>query len=454
MKATGKFLTGSVGLTTGSPLKKIILFSLPLLLGNILQQLYNTADSIIVGQFVGSGALAAVGSSGPIINLMISFFLGLSAGTSVLISQAYGGRAHDELSRITGTVTSVMVLIAAAVSVVGIALTPTLLGLLNTPADIFDAAAAYMRITFGGILFLMLYNVFTGILQGVGDSFTPFIFLVISCCINIVLDILFVAGFGWGVAGAAWATMIAQAVSVVFGFFRINRSTVGIALTRENLRIDRKTLGKILRLGIPIGFQNSLSSIGNLIVQALLNGFGSVIIAANTAVIKVDSFCTMPMSTFGTAITVFVAQNLGTGRTDRIRGGVKSALIVSCSISAVISAFLFFFGAYPLRLFTGEEAVVAAGMDKFRIVAPFYIMMALFNIYGGVIRGCGKTFVPMLVSILSMFLGRVPAAWLLSSQLGANGIHWSLSVCWTLEALAMGLYYYFGHWKKDLKAVK
>lgn len=447
MKTTNRSLTGNVDLTTGSPLKKILIFSVPLLMGNILQQLYNTADSIIVGNFVGSGALAAVGSSGPVINLLISFFLGLSAGTSVLISQAYGGKSRSDLSKIAGTVTSLILLIAVAISIIGILLTPILLNLLNTPSDIFQAAVVYMRITFGGTIFLMLYNVFTGILQGVGDSFSPFIFLIISCGINIILDIVFVAAFQWGVAGAAWATMIAQMVSVVFGFFRINQSKTGIALTLTTLRMNRKILGEILRLGIPIGIQNSLSSIGNLIVQALLNGFGSTIIAANTAVIKVDSFCTMPMSTFGTAITVFVAQNLGNKNTQRIQEGVRQTLWVSCSVSAAISAFLFFFGSYPLRLFTSESAVVAAGMDKFHIVAPFYIMMALFNIYSGVIRGCGKTFIPMLVSILSMFLGRVPAALLLSSQLGANGIHWSLSVCWTLEALAMGIYYYFGHWK-------
>lgn len=449
MKSKSRFFSGSVVLTEGSPLAKILAFSVPLLLGNILQQLYNTVDSIVVGNFVGSGALAAVGASGPIINLMISFFLGLSAGTSVLVSQAYGGKRWKELSRVTGTVTALMVLIAAAVTAAGLLLTPALLRLLQTPAEIFDAAAAYMRITFGGIVFLMLYNVFTGILQGAGDSFTPFLFLLISCLLNILLDLVFVAVLQWGVAGAAWATLIAQAVSVAFGFYRINHGHAGLSLNRANFRIDRPVLVKILRLGLPIGFQNALSSIGNLIVQALLNGFGPVVIAANTAVIKVDSFCTMPMSTFGTAVTVFVAQNLEAGGRSRIKAGVRSTLAVSCTLSAAISAFLFFFGSWPLRLFTGEEAVVAAGMDKFRIVAPFYIMMALFNIYSGVVRGCGKTFVPMLVSILSMFFGRVPTAWLLSSILEANGIHWSLSVCWTLEALAMGIYYYLGRWNRE-----
>lgn len=438
----------NMDMTSGSPFRGILLFSIPLLLGNILQQLYNTVDSIVVGNFIGSGALAAVGASGPIIQLMISFFLGLSVGAGVLISQAYGAKNMEKLQQTVDTVVTVIIGVALVIAVVGNILTPVLLRLLNTPEDIFEAAAVYMRITFSGIIFLMLFNVFNGILQGIGDPISPFLFLVISCGVNIVLDLVFVAVFQWGVSGVAWATLIAQACSVVFGFFRINRPFTGLHLNVHSLHVYMETFKEILRLGIPSGFQNSLSAIGNLIVSALLNSFGSVIIAANVAVIKIDSFCTMPMMTFGTAITVFVGQNIGAGRPDRIRSGVKSTLMISCSISAVISTLLFFFGDIPLRMFTGEAEVVAAGMDKFRIVAPFYFMMALFGIFSGVIRGCGQTFVPMLVSVLSMFLGRVPVAYLLSSHLGANGIHWSLSVCWTLEAVVMGLYYCFGNWNK------
>lgn len=444
-------MIGQVDMTQGNPLTQILRFSIPLLLGNILQQLYNTVDSMVVGNFVGSGALAAVGASGPVINLMISFFMGLSVGASIKISQASGAKNLNLVQKTVHTVITLILIVAACITVIGISLSPWLLSLLNTPQDIMVAAVTYMRITFGGIVFLMLFNILNGILQGIGDSISPFIILMISCGINIVLDLLFVVWFEWEVAGVAWATLIAQAVSVTFGFIRINHSNAGIRILPRNLGIDIATLKEILRLGIPSGFQNSLSSIGNIIVQALLNSFGTVIIAANIAVIKIDSFCTMPMMTFGTAITVFVGQNIGAGYINRIHKGTRYTLLISGTISAVISTFLFFFGEIPLQLFNQEAVVVQAGMDKFRIVAPFYIMMAFYAIFSGVIRGCGYTMVPMLISTLSMFLGRVPVAYLLSRYIGANGIHLSLSVCWTLEALCIFSYYLFGKWKKKLE---
>lgn len=453
MKKERALFSKGIDMTQGKPIIQILRFSVPMLLGNILQQLYNTVDSMVVGNFVGSGALAAVGASGPIINLMVSFFLGLSVGAGVIISQSFGAKKMERLQKTIDTEVTVILIVGLCITVVGIIASPLLLRLMNVPEEIFAESLTYMRITFGGIIFLMMFNVLNGIMQGIGDSVTPFIFLVISCGVNIVLDILFVAAFSWGVAGVAWATLIAQACSVVFGLYRVNRPASEIHIKPRDLGMDRSILKEILRLGIPTGFQNSLSSIGNLIVLALLNSFGSVIIAANTAVIKIDSFCTMPMMTFGSAITVFVGQNVGAGKQDRIQEGTRSTLLVSGIISAVISTLLFFFGEYPLRLFTQEEAVVAAGMDKFHIVAPFYIMMGFFGIFSGVIRGCGHTFVPMLVSILSVFVGRIPVAYLLSNglSLGALGVHWSMSLCWTLEALCIFVYYCFGKWRKDLK---
>lgn len=442
---------GSIDMTLGNPMMQILRFSIPLLLGNILQQLYNTVDSMVVGNFVGSGALAAVGASGPVINLLVSFFLGISVGTGIVISQAYGAKDFERLQKAVGTVITVTILVALVLMAAGIPLSQLLLRLVNTPEDIMAESTVYMQITFGGIIFLMLFNVLSGIFQGIGDSISPFIFLVISCGINILLDLLFVIAFDWGVAGVAWATLFAQLCSVVFGLFRINRTDAPIHLYLKDLRISKELLKVILRLGIPSGFQNSLSAIGNIIVQTMLNSFGTVIIAANIAVIKIDSFCTMPMMTFGSAIAVYAGQNMGAAKPGRIKEGVRTTLIVSTAISILISAFLFFFGELPLQLFTRESAVVQAGMDKFRIVAPFYMMMGFFGILSGVVRGCGHTTAPMLIGILSMFLGRVPVAMLLSSRIGANGIHWSLSVCWTLEALVMIFYYLFGGWRKSLR---
>ncbi len=438
---------GGVDMTVGNPMEKILKFSVPLLLGNILQQLYNTVDSIVVGQYIGSEALAAVGASGPVINLLVSFFLGISVGTGIVISQAFGAKDYGKLKSATGTVCTITVLTGLFLMGAGIPASSLLLRLVNTPAGIMGQSVTYMQITFAGVLFLMLFNMFNGIFQGVGDSVSPFLFLAISCAINIVLDLVFVASLGWGVAGVAWATLLAQLCSVVFAAFWLARPASPIHINRKDLIMSPPLLKEVIRLGIPSGFQNSLSSIGNIIVQTVLNSFGTTVIAANIAVIKIDSFCTMPMMTFGSAISVFAGQNTGAAKPERLRQGVRSTLIVCTIISALISAFLFFWGSLPLRLFTSEEAVVQAGMDKFRIVAPFYLTMGIFGILSGTVRGCGRPRFPMLVGILSMFLGRVPAALLLSRFIGANGVHWSLSICWSLEAAAMAVYYLLGHWR-------
>ncbi len=436
-------------MTSGSPAKQILLFSIPLLLGNILQQLYNTVDSMVVGNFVGSGALAAVGTSAPVIRLMIAFFMGISAGTGIVVSQAFGAKDFDRLQTVSHTIVTVTLLLGALISAAGAALAPIILRLLNTPEAVFAIARSYMIITCTGILPVMMFNVINGILQGMGDAGTPFLILLVSSFINIVLDLLFVIAFHWDVAGVAWATVIAQTAAVAFGLHRLNRSQAHLSF--RHLQISKAEIQKILHLGIPSGTQNVLQSVGNIIVQGVINGFGPVIMAANIAVIKVDSFCTMPMMTFATAITVYVGQNAGAGRYDRIRAGTRAALCMSVGVSAVISAVLYFFGSYPLRLFTNEAAVVQAGMDKFHIVAPFYFCIAVFGVLAGVIRGNGQTVVPMVVGVATMFIGRVPVSYFLSRQIGANGVHWSLSVQWVLEAAVILIYYFLGRFKKEPK---
>ncbi len=329
-------------------------------------------------------------------------------------------------------------------------LSQLLLRLVNTLRTSWQRAPFTCRITFGGIIFLMLFNVLSGIFKASVLLF-PFIFLVISCGINILLDLLLSSLFDWGVAGVAWATLLAQLCSVVFGLFRINRTDAPIHLYLKDLRISKELLKVILRLGIPSGFQNSLSAIGNIIVQTMLNSFGTVIIAANIAVIKIDSFCTMPMMTFGSAIAVYAGQNMGAAKPGRIKEGVRTTLIVSTAISILISAFLFFFGELPLQLFTREFAVVQAGMDKCRIVAPFLHDDGLLR-YSEWRRSRLRAHHCSDADWDSLHvLGRVPVAMLLSSRIGANGIHWSLSVCWTLEALGMIFYYLFGGWRKSLR---
>jgi putative MATE family efflux protein len=435
-------------MTVGKPLTQILRFCVPLLLGNLFQQLYNTVDSIVLGRFVSSGALAAVGASNPIINLMLAFVTGMAAGASILISQARGARDYERMNRIVHTILSLTLAVSAIIALAGALLTPWILRAMNTPDDIFDMARSYMTITFAGIIFLMTYNLLNAIFNGTGDSRSPFIILVITNILHVILDLVFVLGLGWGVASVAVATFISQVCSVFIGLWLLNRGDRGFKVRLRELRMKKDIIADVLRLGIPSGTQTSLQQVGNLIVARVMNAFGPVIIAANIAVIRVDSICTMPIITFGTAITVFVGQNMGAGRHDRIKEGLKATLLLSVGLSLALSVILFFWGDYTLMPFTQDMEVVARGMDKFRIVAPFYFTMAIFSVYSGAIRGQGFAVAPMVIGVTTMFIGRVPVAYFLSQAIGANGIHWSLSVQWALEAVVIALYYYYGGWRK------
>lgn len=436
-------------MTTGEPYKLILRFSVPLLLGNLLQQMYNTVDSMVVGKLVGSTALAAVGVSGSVMHLILSFFLGLAAGTSVVVSQAFGAKDLIRQERIAHSLLLATVLVSLLSMTIGISLTEPILHLMDTPNDVISDAKVYMMIMFSGVVCTMLYNIITGLLQGMGDSTSPFLILLVCSSLNVALDLFCVAVLKMGVAGVAWATILSQLVSVIVGLHRIHHGH--IHLRRSALRIDWHEIVPIMKIGIPTGVQNMLSSVGNILVQGVMNGFGYVVMAANVAVIKIDSFCTMPMTTFSTAVTVYVGQNTGAGRDGRIAKGIRSALKLSIGISLIISAFLFFFGEWPLRLFTDEDAVIQVGMDKFHIVCAFYWCMAVFGILSGAMRGKGYSVIPMLIGISTMFIGRIPVAYLLSRRIGANGIFWSLSVQWALEAVVAVLCYFaLGAHKKPI----
>lgn len=454
MQKVGARSASKIDMVNGHTVKAIVAFAIPLLLGNLLQQLYNTVDSIVVGNLVGSAALAAVGTSGPIIHLMLAFFLGISSGASIVVSHAIGKGDHQRLERIVHTVLALALIAGLVLGAVGMALTPTLLHWLNTPPDVFQMACEYMRVSFAGVLMVLLFNVVNGVLQGMGDSRTPLLILMICSCANVVLDLLFVAVLHLAVGGVAWATAASQLLSVVFGLICLNRNASGVKVRFSALCLDRSEIAGILKLGVPTGLQNSLQSVGNILVQSVINSFGAVIMAANIAVIKVDSFCTMPMMTFTTAITVFAGQNIGAKRTDRVIHGMRVALALSVSMALSISLLLVLAGPALLRLFTQDAAVVQAGMDKIHIIAPFYFCMGVFGIVSGVIRGSGQAFVPMLVGITTMFLGRVPVAFWLSQRIGANGIHWSLSIQWGAEAIIIVLYYLLFYRKKLLHSAQ
>lgn len=422
------------------PLTALFRFAVPLLFGNLLQQLYNMADSVVVGNLIGSDALAAVGTSGPLIQLMLGFFMGLSASVSILTAHAVGKQDHSRMERLMHTALLMGLGSGVVIGVVGIVISPTLLRLMNTPAEVYGMACDYMTIIMGGMATSLLFNVINGVLQGVGDTKTPLLILLICSVVNVVLDLLFVAAFHMTADGVAWATVIAQALSVAFGLGCIRRAGLMQSLRPSRMRFSLPEMKEILRLGFPAGLQNALDSIGNLLVQGVLNGFGAVAIAANLAVIKVDSFCTMPMMTFASATTVFVGQNLGARQPKRVRQAVRLSLLATLAMAAVISLLLVTCGPAMLGLFTQDQAVVEAGMDKIRILAPLYACMGIWVVLAGAVRGSGKTLPPMLIGVLGMFLVRVPIATFLSRSIGVNGVHWSLGVVWAVQSLSIALY--------------
>lgn len=421
------------------PLWAFLWFTFPLLLGNLLQQMYSTVDSIVVGNLVGKDALAAVGAGSSITSLMLSFFSGISAGASIVVSNIMGKKEEKSLERLTHTLISLALLAGAILGALGWALTPRLLTLLRVPAGIRDLSGNYMSISLAGIGAVMLFNILNGILHGLGNARTPMMILGLCSVLNIVLDILFVAVGHWSVAGVAWATLIAQLLSAAFGALRLNRIHPAVRLKLSRLRIHWKETKNVLRIGMPAAVQHSMNAVGNLIVQSVLNQFGETVIAANVAVMKVDSICVLPMLSFATAITVFTGQNAGANQPGRIRQGARVAVISGMVMAAAVTLVLLFLGPALLGLFIRpeEDEVIRAGMEKIRIIAPFYCCMGLANILAGVIRGIGNTLAPMMIGLTAMFLGRVPVSMLLSQRIGANGVHWSLAVEWAVEAVLM-----------------
>ncbi len=436
-------------MTMGPPWRLLMAFSLPLLLGNLLQQLYNMVDSIVVGNYVGSEALAAVGTSNPIINLLVSLFMGVGIGASILISQTFGARAYEDMRK-TANTTLVLTLIAGvALSVVGYVVAPWILTAMQVQADYFDMALTYIRVIFLGITLTLYYNIISGILRGLGDSISPLIFLAISSAINIVLDLLFVLAFGMGVFGVALATVIAQGASVVFAFFRLGRVNEHLSVRFSDLHIDGKLAWRTAKLGLPTGAQNALMSLGMMVMQGLINSFGTSITACFNATMRVDMLVMMPMMTVGMAITTFVGQNIGAGRLDRVKEGVRAGFLLCLGIGVVLSLGLLFFGKYIMMLFTSDQRVLEPGVKMLQFLSFFYPFAGLGFYYSGVLRGAGQTMIPFYTSLMAQIVLRIPIAYLFAKTMGSHeGIYWGYAVAWIAGFVFVYLYYRFGRWRE------
>ncbi len=455
-----KKLFAPADMTVGKPWEQIVIFTIPMLIGNIAQQLYNTVDSIVVGRYVGDNALAAVGSASPIFNLLLVLFIGISVGASVMVSQYFGAKQREELSKTIGNCITLTALASVIIMVLGAALVKPLLHMLNTPESIIDWCASYLMILLMGIAGVAYYNILCGILRGLGDSISALIYLLIATVINIVLDIWFVAGLKMGVAGVALATVIAQVVSAVLCMIKLARMTAVFDMKWKYLKMDRFHAATIIRLGLPSGVTQAIFSMAMVVVQSLTNSFGEMVIAANVIIMRVDGFAMMPNFSFGTAMTTYAGQNVGAKRYDRVEQGAKQGTLIAVGVSAVITAAILVFGKYLMAIFTTTSELVTLSANMMKILAVGYIAMAVTQSLSGVMRGAGDTMTPMWISLITTVLIRVPLAYGISyltrtPELPTGDyrcIFISLLSSWVLGAVITAICYRWGKWKeKGLK---
>ena len=440
--------TVATDMTVGSPLRHILVFALPLLLGNVLQQLYNMVDSVVVGRFVSDAALAAVGIGFPVIFLLTSFLMGLGMGATVIVAQYYGYGDMDTVRRTVGTIYSFLLASAIPIMALGILLAGPMLRLLQVPEEAFSLTYTYVVIILAGILGTMGYNCNSGILQGLGNSRTPLLFLAVSCVINIALDLIFVIVFHLGVAGVALATVIAQVCSWIFGIFYINKSYPDLHISLFSWTFDKQIFMRVLKLGAPIGLQQALFSIGILAMQRLVNSYGTDFVAGYNGANKLDTFAFMPIQSFASAATTFVGQNIGAGKPHRVREGTRATMLLSCGASVLATAFLLPLGPQLMHLFSDSPDVINAGMAYLNRIMPFYWMLAMMFTFNSVMRGAGEMMVPMISSLSGLWLARVPAAYLLASHFGRASIFLCYAVGWVPGILIAGTFYLTGRWKR------
>lgn len=395
-----------VNMTEGSIIHHLVAFAAPLLVGNIFQQLYNTVDTWVVGKYVSNEAFSAVGTVGPIINMLIGFFLGLSSGAGVVISQYYGAGKTEEVRKTVHTSIMMTIILGLIFTGLGIALIPGMLALMNTPAEVIPESTAYLTIYFSGVLGLMLYNIGSGILRAVGDSTRPFYYLVVSAVINTVLDLVFVLRFDMGVAGVAWATIIAQGISALLTLITLLRSDSCIHLSLRALRIHFDMLKKIIRVGIPAALQMAVTSFSNVFVQSYINYFGADCMSGWTAYGKIDTLLMLPMQSLALASTTFVGQNLGMGKVDRAKHGVRIALALSLITAVVLMIPVIVFAPSLVAFFNEKATVVEYGTMFLRYISPFYVLCCFNQIYSGALRGAGNTRAPMVIMLASFVVFR------------------------------------------------
>ena len=453
-----KSLFAAKDMTQGRPWKRIMEFAIPMLIGNFAQQLYNTADSIIVGKFVGDNALAAVGSAMPILNLLLALFVGISTGAGIVVSQSFGAKDREGLSKAIGNCITLSFLASALIMVVGPVVTMPMLKMLGTPDSIIDWCAQYLNIYFIGIVGFFMYNMLSGVLRGLGDSVSALGFLLLAAALNVALDLWFVRSMG--VAGVALATVISQGISAVFCYWKLDRMSDIFDMGWRQMKLIPAVSGRILRIGIPSGVTMAIMATAGMVVLNLTNAMGEVVIACNVIVMRVDGFAMLPNMTFGQAMSVYTGQNVGAQKFDRVHKGVKQGGLIAAAFSAVITLILMFLSPVLFGFFTDTPALIDLATRMIRLMAVGYICVSGTQVLGGVMRGAGDTVSPMWISIISTFIIRIPVAYLIAhltkSAAYPHGqpvaLFGALMFSWVMGMVLSVIVFAIGKWKKKMYA--
>lgn len=451
-----KKLFGAQDMTVGKPMNNLLKFAIPLLIGNFAQQLYSTVDSIVVGKYVGDTALSSIGTTGPIINMLLVLFMAISTGVGIMVAQYFGAKDHKALSMSVGNALTLITISSLLIMLIGIPFAEPLLRMINTPAEIFDMSKDYLVIILCGIIGGGFYNIVSGILRGLGDSFFPLCVLILTSVLNIVLDIWFVAGLDLNVFGAGLATILSQGISAVILLWKLYTIKHIVHVSPETLKPRKDYTLQLLKLGLPSGITQAIFSLAMVFVQSLTNSMGYLVTATSTAVMRIDGFAMMPNFTFGMCISTFIGQNIGARRLDRCEEGTKAVLKIAVSTSVVLIIALMFFGGNLLHMFTNTEDVINLGIRQLRILAVGYLAMCFSQIFGGIMRGAGDTMPTMWISLVTTVLVRTPIAYLIAamtkSETWPNGnpdaLYFSLLLSWVLGAVLNYIWYRRGNWKK------
>lgn len=439
---------GNTDLTEGKVWKVIVRFALPLLVGNLLQQFYNITDSIIVGQFLGKEALAAVSASFFIYYFIISLVIGVGSGTTVVISQLFGAKQYQKVQLAFSSFFIFMLVGGIILSIAGIIFAEPVFRLTNTPEEVIPQAVAYFRIYIGGTFLFVTFNSIISILRGVGESVRPMLFILITTVLNIAFDLLFILVFKWGIEGAARATVVSQGIGMCIALAYVNNTHPLLSIKKQDMLFDWKLFKESLKIGLPTSVQQCAIALGLIALLGIVNSFGTNTLTAYGAAGKIDTVITQAILTLSGALAAFCGQNIGAGRLDRVKKGVQFTMYTNIALGLLTFAAVYLFGNEMMRIFTKDIDVVAIGKEYLLIIGGFFIVHGALNVYNGALRGAGDTLFPMITSLVCLWLIRIPLAYYLSSWLGRNGIWWAIGISITIGLIVTFVYYKMGFWKR------